>query len=112
MRVGLRRWVYEQVWGNESEWRPVRELVEHGIMEVEGPPPDGRPRWRHRELVNNITDLEGHRSPPGPRPQPHAVRRVHMCHRLSSSATQPAGMLSAVLTAAACIENWHRIKSN
>ena len=54
--------MYEQLWGKQSEWRPVRELVEHGIMEVDGPPPDGRPRWSHRELVSEVTDLQGHRS--------------------------------------------------
>ena len=51
------RWVYKELWGKEAEWRHVRALVENGIMEVDGPPPDGR-----KELVGDVTDLEGHRS--------------------------------------------------
>lgn len=55
------RWVYEQLWGKDAEWRHVRSLVENGIMEVDGPPPDGRSRWSRYDLVEEITELEGHR---------------------------------------------------
>ena len=54
--------MYEELWGKEAEWRHVRALVENGIMEVDGPPPDGRSGWSRKELVGDVTDLEGHRS--------------------------------------------------
>lgn len=62
LKVMPRRWVYEQLWGKDAEWRHVRSLVENGILEVDGPPSDGRSRWSRHDLVNEITDLEGHRS--------------------------------------------------
>ena len=39
----------------------MQSLVERGIMEVDGPPPDGSSRWSSRELDHGIVHLEGHR---------------------------------------------------
>lgn len=59
--MALLRWVYKQLWGKGSEWSHVQSLVERGIMQVDGPPPDGSSRWSSRELDHGITHLEGHR---------------------------------------------------
>lgn len=56
-----RRWIYEQLFSHDAPLRPEREIVEDGVLEVDGPPPDGRESWRRGELCGDLEHLGGHR---------------------------------------------------
>lgn len=56
-----RRWIYEQLFAHDAPLRPECEIVEDGVLEVDGPPPDGRESWRRGELCGDIEHLGGHR---------------------------------------------------
>lgn len=56
-------WIYEHLFGPDATAnRRERELVEDGVIEVDGPPPEGtRDYWRRGELEGDLEQLRGHR---------------------------------------------------